>query len=141
VHAGWRGVVREVIASTTARMLELGSRSSALVAAIGPHIGPDAFEVDEDVAAELARASSASDVVIRRAGSKPRVNLARIVRAQLGQAGLLEARIEDVPGCTYHDAASFFSYRRDGKKSGRMLAVIVPNEAASGALRDSAGRG
>jgi len=140
VHAGWRGVVRGVIASTTERMRGLGSRSTTLLAAIGPHIGPDAFEVDADVAAELARASSASGVVSQRAGSKPHVNLALIVRAQLVQAGLLEARIEDVPGCTYRDAASFFSYRRDGQKSGRMLAVIVPSAAPSGASGDSAGR-
>jgi len=141
VHAGWRGVVRQVIASTTEQLRALGSPGSALLAAIGPHIGPDAFEVDEDVAAELERASSASGVVRRRAGSKPHVDLARIVRAQLRQAGLPEAHIEDVPGCTYQDAASFFSYRRDGQKSGRMLAVIVPKQAPPGAHGDSAGRG
>jgi len=141
VHAGWRGVVRRVIAATTERMLELGSRSTALLAAIGPHIGPAAFEVDADVAGELARASSASGVVLERPGSKPHVNLARIVRAQLAEAGLLDARIEHVPGCTYSDAASFFSYRRDGQKSGRMLAVIVPNETSPRTSGDSAGRG
>lgn len=141
VHAGWRGVTRRVIASTTLRLLELGSRSGALLAAIGPHIGPDAFEVDADVAGELERASSASGVVQRPEGSKPRVNLARIVRAQLIEAGLVDGQIEDVPGCTHGDAAAFFSYRRDGQKSGRMLAVIVPNGAPSGAAGDSGGRG
>jgi polyphenol oxidase len=141
VHAGWRGITRGVIASTTERLLELGSRSSALLAAIGPHIGPDAFEVDADVARELSLASSASNVVQQQAGHKPHVNLARIVRAQLLAAGLLDVQIEDVPGCTYRDAASFFSYRRDGKKSGRMLAVIAPNGAPSGAGGDRRGRG
>jgi YfiH family protein len=132
VHAGWRGLVRHVIASATARMSELGSRRSALLAAFGPHIGPDAFEVGDDVAREIAQASSAQNVVQRAPTGKALVSLALVVRAQLIAAGLDEERIEQVPGCTYRDASQFFSYRRDGQRSGRMLALIVPR-AAQGA--------
>jgi YfiH family protein len=126
VHAGWRGLVRQVIASATERMSAQGSRRAALLAAFGPHIGPDAFEVGDDVAAELANASSAQGVVQRAPTGKALVSLARVVRAQLIAAGLDDARIEQVPGCTYRDASQFFSYRRDGQRSGRMLAIIVP---------------
>jgi len=127
VHAGWRGLVRHVIASATERMLELGSRSSALLAAFRPHIGPDAFEVGEDVAREIASASAARGVVERAPTGKALVSLARVVRAQLRAAGLDDAHIEQVPGCTYRDASQFFSYRRDGQRSGRMLALIIPH--------------
>jgi YfiH family protein len=131
LHAGWRGLVRHVIASATERMLELGSRPSALLAAFGPHIGPDAFEVGDDVAREIASASAAQGVVERAAAGKALVSLARVVRAQLRAAGLEETHIEQVPGCTYRDASQFFSYRRDGQRSGRMLAVIVPHATDS----------
>jgi YfiH family protein len=128
VHAGWRGLVRHVIASTIERMSALGSRRAALLAAFGPHIGPAAFEVGEDVADEIARASSAQGVVQRAATGKALVSLARVVRAQLIAQGLEDDRLEQVPGCTYRDASQFFSYRRDGQRSGRMLAVIVPRD-------------
>jgi YfiH family protein len=132
VHAGWRGLVRHVIASATERMLELGSRKGALLAAFGPHIGPDAFEVGDDVAREIANASAARGVVERAASGKALVSLGRVVRAQLRAAGLEDAHIEQVPGCTYRDASQFFSYRRDGQRSGRMLAVIVPRAPDAG---------
>lgn len=125
VHAGWRGVVREVIANAIDHMVTLGSQRAALLAAIGPHIGPDAFEVGDDVALELIRASSAEDVVQRLPDGKAHVNLARIARAQLCAAGLSGERIEQLPGCTHRDASRYFSFRRDGKRSGRMLSVIV----------------
>ena len=128
VHAGWRGLVRHVIASAIDRMSALGSRRSALLAAFGPHIGPDAFEVGDDVAGEIANASSAQGVVQRAPTGKALVSLARVVRAQLIAAGLADASIEQVPGCTYRDASQFYSYRRDGQRSGRMLAVIVPRD-------------
>lgn len=128
VHAGWRGVVRHVIGNATDRMSALGSRRSALLAAFGPHIGPDAFEVGDDVAEQLANASAAEGVVQRAPTGKALVSLARVVRAQLIAAGLDDARIEQVPGCTYRDASQFYSHRRDGQRSGRMLAVIVPRD-------------
>jgi copper oxidase (laccase) domain-containing protein len=114
-------------------MNALGSRRSALLAAFGPHIGPDAFEVGDDVGEEIANASTARDAVQRAATGKALVSLARVVRAQLIAAGLDAACIEQVPGCTYRDASQFYSYRRDGQRSGRMLAIIVPR-AVQGAL-------
>ena len=128
VHAGWRGLVRQVIASAIERMVASGSRRPALLAAFGPHIGPDAFEVGDDVAQEIAKASSAGGVTQRAPTGKALVSLARVVRAQLSAEGLDDERIEQVPGCTYRDASQFFSYRRDGQRSGRMLAVIVPRD-------------
>jgi copper oxidase (laccase) domain-containing protein len=47
------------------------------------------------------------------------------VRTQLMASGLAPTDIDDVPGCTKHDAARFHSYRRDGDSSGRMLAAIA----------------
>lgn len=125
IHAGWRGVVRGVIEAALERLTAVAGGSPELVAAIGPHIGPEAFEVGEDVAAELAGASSADGAIDRTRG-KPRVALARIVRAKLEASGVARAQIEDVPGCTMSEPERFFSYRRDGKRSGRHLSAIVP---------------
>lgn len=124
IHAGWRGVERNVVrASIEELRVLLGSRGE-LIAAIGPHIGPNAFEVSAEIAERLRQASSVHDVV-DASRAKPHVDLRRIVRAQLTEAGLPDAAIDDVPGCTFADAERFFSFRRDGQRSGRHLSAIV----------------
>lgn len=128
-HAGWRGVVCDILAATVEQMERRGSAPSALVAAIGPHISRTAFEVSEDVARALAHAAGDDGVVDRERGSKPHVDLRRAVRLQLIRLGLSHDAIEDVPGCTYSDPEQFFSFRRDGPESGRHISVIVARSA------------
>jgi purine-nucleoside/S-methyl-5'-thioadenosine phosphorylase / adenosine deaminase len=136
VHAGWRGTVRRVIDAALSELEQLGARRSRLLAAIGPHISRAAFEVGEDVADELRRASRAADPIELRPGARPHADLRRIISAQLQQAGLEASAIDQVAGCTVEDAERFFSYRRDGAKSGRMLSAIVPlHDAVSGPIR------
>jgi YfiH family protein len=125
VHAGWRGVVAGVVgAAVQGLRAEIGAEGE-LVAAIGPHISVAAFEVGEDVAAELGRASDARDVVVR-SEAHFRVDLRRIVRAQLTATGMDASAIDDVFGCTMGEPERYFSFRRDGQKSGRHLSAIVP---------------
>jgi YfiH family protein len=125
VHAGWRGAVEHVMEAAVTALRDAGAEASSLIAAIGPHISLAAFEVSEEVAAQLVDSSPDRNVVSRDFGSKPHVDLRRIVRAQLGALGLAESAIDDVNGCTVYDD-DLFSYRRDGKRSGRHLAAIVP---------------
>lgn len=128
-HAGWRGTVARVVDATIdALEREAGARARDLVAAIGPHIRPGAFEVGEDVAAQIARVAHGEDV-IRRGYDKPHVDLAQVVRAQLIARGLSRERVDDVGGCTMEDPSRLYSFRRDGKRSGRHLGVIVARAA------------
>jgi YfiH family protein len=125
IHAGWRGAVAGVVpAAVAALRAELGD-SGELVAAIGPHISVASFEVSEEVAAQLEAAADAGGVV-DRGGARPHVDLRRIARAQLLAAGLMDGAIDDVFGCTVAEPELFFSFRRDGPKSGRHLSAIVP---------------
>jgi hypothetical protein len=134
IHAGWRGVVGGVIDAAVRMMVEGrgAGATSGFVAAIGPCIGACCFEVGADVAEQIAKASDPS-VVARRdeARGKAFVDLRRAVRSQLRGLGLSDASIDDVPsaeihvGCTRCDAARFYSYRRDGDRSGRLVGVIV----------------
>jgi YfiH family protein len=122
IHAGWRGVVAGVIGAALAA---LGDSRAPRAAAIGPSIGPCCFEVGNDVARQIADACGDPQVVAREApNGKAFVDLRRAVRAQLRAHGLGDGDIEDVPGCTRCDAERFFSFRRDGEKSGRHLAVV-----------------
>ena len=125
IHAGWRGIVRGVVEAGILSLRELASAPTDIVAVIGPHIRERAFEVSDDVARELEAASPVSGVV-DRGRAKPHVGLARIVRAKLNALGVGEDAIDDVGGCTMTEAERFFSFRRDGKISGRLLSAIVP---------------
>lgn len=129
VHSGWRGTVQNVVRAAVAALSDLVGEPAAgsLLAAIGPHIERCCFEVDGDVAAELAACSPLGAAAVSRPApdARPRVDLRRIVRAQLEAEGVPPGSIDDVAGCTVCDAARFHSYRRDGARSGRMLSAIV----------------
>jgi len=128
IHAGWRGVVKGVIDSALGVLAPDPASRKSLVAAIGPHVRVDHFEVGEDVAQQIAAASDPSVVVAR--SPRPHVDLARAVRIQLERAGLDPKNIDDVGGCTFAEPERFHSHRRDGDRSGRMLSVIVARASA-----------
>ncbi|MBL8684771.1 MAG: peptidoglycan editing factor PgeF [Myxococcales bacterium] len=122
VHAGWRGVVAGVVGASIESLAALGVEPSNAIAAIGPSIGPCCFEVGEDVASAIAEASG-DGVVLRRGPQKPHVDLWRAVERQLHRAGV--KTIDTLGACTMCEPETWFSFRRDGAKSGRMLGVIV----------------
>lgn len=123
-HAGWRGAVNGVVSSAVEALRAIAP-SPDLIAAIGPHISLAAFEVSEDVADTLLNASRDAQIV-DRSRSKPHVDLRRMLRAELHALGLSHGDIDDVWGCTVLQPEHFFSFRRDGKASGRHLSAIVP---------------
>ncbi|HJL01891.1 MAG TPA: peptidoglycan editing factor PgeF [Polyangiaceae bacterium LLY-WYZ-15_(1-7)] len=130
VHAGWRGVEARIAEAAIEALEEIGASREALLVAIGPHIRLGWFEVGEEVAERLEAVAHGVTCVDRTTGDKPHVDLTAILFAQLAALGVARARIDDLGGCTYADRSRFFSYRRDGKATGRHLAVIVARGAA-----------
>jgi polyphenol oxidase len=129
IHSGWRGFVAGIIPRAIETLDALGAGN--FVAAIGPHISAAAFEVSHEVAAQLAPLAPNFDIV-ERSGPRPHVDLRLLARAQLLAAGVEPECIQDVMGCTYLEPSRFFSYRRDGARSGRQLAAIVGAAESSG---------
>ena len=98
----------------------MGSRHAQdLVAAIGPCIGAEHFEVGPEVAERF----DAAHVLHPPEKVKPHVDLAGAIAAQLREAGVPEAQIEVEP-CSTFDTARFYSYRAEGGTTGRMMGVI-----------------
>lgn len=124
-HAGWRGLVRGVLAAAVRALEARQCKVSELLVAIGPHISVRGFEVSAEVAAELQAASPNAEIVRDDLGEKPHCDLRGLARSQLTALGISAERIDDVLGCTWTDPSLFFSYRRDGKTSGRHLSAIV----------------
>jgi YfiH family protein len=121
IHAGWRGIEAGVIG---AALSALGDSRNMRVAALGPCIGPCCFEVGLDVADRISAAAGDPEVVVRRSEEKAFVDLRLAARAQLRAYGVSPGEVETVGGCTKCDSVLYFSFRRNGKDSGRHLAVI-----------------
>lgn len=131
VHAGWRGVVQGIVPRTVAFCrAEYGCDASQMEAVIGPSISQAAFEVGEEVV-EQFRQSQAwtkedTESLFRKhpETGKTHIDLWRGVQLQLCQKGLVENRIHLAGICTYQQADRFFSARRLGIRSGRILSGI-----------------
>jgi YfiH family protein len=127
VHSGWRGTVQRIVPAAI-HVLRQMSQQPALVAAVGPHLEACCFEVGEDVAEQIASCSGADRdaVVLPGQADRPHADLRAVLHAQLLESGLREEDIDHVRGCTYCGVDQFYSYRRDGARSGRLIAAIRP---------------
>lgn len=132
IHAGWRGIVAGVVPRAVAALRErYGADPAAMAAAIGPCIGREVYEVGPEVAAEFARAVG-GEHVLPAGPSRPRehIDCFGAVRAQLVACGVPARSIDGTELCTVR-SPDFFSFRRDGARSGRMGAVIVPRAVSA----------
>jgi YfiH family protein len=126
VHAGWRGSALQIAARAVEKLTkEMGARREDLEAVIGPGIGVCCYEVGEEVAGRFAaQFKGRFDQAVAERGGRPHVDLAAVNRQQLQEAGVPESQIHLSGMCTRCLAGQFYSYRREGDKAGRMLAVV-----------------
>lgn len=118
-HAGWRGMAAGVIAETVKRMQV---DPAQLMAWLGPAIGPQAYEVGEDVRTVfLNLAKDYAVAFTEHTPGKWMMDLYAAARLQL--VGLGITQITGGEFCTYSDPSQFYSYRRDGE-TGRMASLI-----------------
>jgi len=119
-HAGWRGSAKNVAAAAVSALRALGEEPAGLRAWIGPSIGSCCYEVGGEVAAQFA-----GDCVRAGCGGGYRLDLRAVNVAQLVEAGILLEAIAVHPACTRCGGEGFASWRRDGAKAGRMIALIA----------------
>jgi len=118
-HAGWRGLCAGVIERTVEALAIPPAR---LTAWLGPAIGPEVYEVGEEVrAAFLERDAAAEHAFIATRPGHWLLDLYAVARQRLTRMGV--SRLFGGGFCTYSDSKRFFSYRRDKTKE-RMAALI-----------------
>lgn len=128
IHAGWRGTVARIVELTLERMSTLyGTCGEDVWAAIGPSISQASFEVGDEVYQAFSEAGfPMGQVAVRR--DKWHIDLWEANRLQLVSAGVLPSHIEVTGICTYQHVDRFFSARRLGIMSGRMLTGIIKGD-------------
>ncbi len=148
IHAGWRGTLARIVAKTIGKMqMHFATNPRDLLAAIGPSIGPCCYEVGTEVAtqflSQFADAPSYFDEF--RTGDEPNpiqwlnrmppghqpppkgvlLDLRKANKSQLLTAGLRPQNIHTIDLCTACNPDLFFSYRKQGPHSGRLMSLIA----------------
>ena len=123
-HAGWMGTVKDVAGVTIRSMGEkYGSSPSDIVACIGPSIGPDHYEVGDDVIDQAKQSFGGdSNLVLHSYGDRIHFDLWKANQLLLERAGV--ARIELAGICTACHTNDWFSHRAEKGKTGRFGALI-----------------
>lgn len=130
IHAGWRGTVNRIVLHTFRRMEALyGTRGEDIHAVIAPGISLAAFEVGEEVYEAFRAAGFPMPYIAQWHNDthKHHLDLPAANVLQLLDLGVPEEQIEQSGLCTYTRHKDFFSARRLGIRSGRMLTGIMLN--------------
>lgn len=118
-HAGWRGLANGIILSTIKKM---NVSTKDILVYLGPAIGPDAFEVGEDVKIAFCKQDPDAASCFQAINETQYLaDIYALARRQLTAQGI--TNITGGEYCTVLDRDYFFSYRRD-KQTGRMLSAI-----------------
>lgn len=119
-HAGWRGLAAGVLEATVTAM---GAAPDTLLAWLGPAIGPQSYEVGDDVRGAFMVQGPEAAAAFRpgRMRGKWWCDLYLLARQRLAMAGV--GAVYGGGYCTYAERDRFFSFRRDGE-CGRMATLI-----------------
>ena len=128
IHAGWRGTVAYIVRDTLLRMeKEFGTSGEDVVACIGPSISLESFEVGDEVYEAFKESGFDMSIIStkKRKTGKHHIDLWEANRSELLYAGIPAGQIEVAGICTYIHQDDFFSARRLGIDSGRILSGIM----------------
>lgn len=137
-HSGWRGTAAEMGRVTVETMAkEYGSAPEDILAAVGPSICQDCYEVSGDVAEQFKALFSQEKyafvdpqaVVLDKGNGKYQLDLWEANRAVLLSAGILREHISVTDICTCHNPDYLFSHRASRGKRGNFGAFIMLNHA------------
>ena len=120
IHCGWRSLVNGIAEKALNLMAQyFGSDPGNILAAAGPSAGPCCYEIGGDVAERLQSAS------FTRRNGMLYADLRAELNHRLIDSGIKSRNIEISDNCTICNKSLYFSHRRDGDRSGRMMGYIV----------------
>jgi YfiH family protein len=128
VHAGWLGTIRQVAAAAVRAMQSaFGSRPGELLAAIGPSIGPDHYEIREDVIDRVRQAfGRQADELLTTRNGHTHFDLWAANFRLLEQAGVSHVEVAGL--CTACHPEDWYSHRAEMGRTGRFGALIAVSE-------------
>ncbi|WP_303924110.1 peptidoglycan editing factor PgeF [Draconibacterium sediminis] len=127
VHAGWRGTVGGIVEKAVSKMTNnYGASAKNIVAAIGPSISPEIYEVGDEVVAAARKSIPNVETTLHKNGTgKFHFNLWEANRQLLLKSGVQAQNIEVFGACSFSEAEKYYSARREGIDTGRMVSGIM----------------
>jgi polyphenol oxidase len=120
VHCGWRSLVSGILENTLSLMKrEWNTKPEEVIWALGPSAGPCCYKVGEEVASRMAPSS----ILSRKEGLY--ADLHAEITHRLLKAGTSITNIQSMRHCTICNKSLYYSHRRDGVLSGRMMGYIM----------------
>lgn len=119
LHAGWRGAAGDIVPMGIDKMIQQGANPNSIKAFVSPCISLQNFEVGQEVADQFP-----DEFVDYESYAKPHIDLKGFLKHQMIKSGIPQEQIEISQECTIDNSDDFYSYRREGDESGRMLALI-----------------
>ena len=127
VHAGWRGTVGGIVEKAVSKMTtNYGASTKNIVAAIGPSISPEIYEVGDEVVAAARKSIPNVELTLHKNGTgKFHFNLWEANRQLLLKNGVPAQNIEVLGACSFSEGEKYYSARREGVDTGRMVSGIM----------------
>lgn len=126
VHAGWRGMVKRIVAKSLRTMQTLGAEPSRVKVAVGPSIDVNSFEVGEEVV-DAFLDEGFHPCILSRQYAKPHIDLWCACAMQLEEVDVPLRNLHFCGIDTFTLSDEYFSARRLGIHSGRIFSGIMIN--------------
>jgi YfiH family protein len=127
-HSGWRGTVGNIAAETVRVMQEsFGCDPHNIIAAIGPSICQDCYEVSEDVIEQFSAKyphQMHDELFYRKENGRYQLNLWNACRENLKRAGIVPSNIQTTDICTCCNPGVLFSHRASKGRRGTLAAFL-----------------
>lgn len=119
IHAGWKGLANGIIAKT----ISCFTKPEEILVWLGPAIGPQAFEVGQDVVDIFLAIDLDNKQAIQPKNSPNKyfIDIYQLAKIQLAKLGVYHTYGGEY--CTYSQPDLFYSYRRENQ-TGRMASMI-----------------
>tara|TARA_B100001250_G_scaffold61209_1_gene47834 strand:+ start:3626 stop:4312 length:687 start_codon:yes stop_codon:yes gene_type:complete len=119
IHAGWRGLVNGIISESIKLIKDEKISLKSIDVFIGPSIQACCFEIGNEIVNKFN-----PKFIRQNINRKYHVNLQGIAKNKLEDEGILKKHIKISEDCTFCQFERYFSFRREGEKSGRMFGLI-----------------
>ncbi len=120
VHAGWRGILENIINKIAIEISQYGGKIENLQVALGPGINECHYEIKNDVVDNFGKYSE----FVFKKNEKIFVDLKQIIKKQLLEIGVKKGNIENNSSCT-HCSKKLFSFRRDKPEITEAMIALI----------------
>lgn len=127
IHAGWRGTVGKIVEVAVRKMISnFDCMPENIVAAIGPSVSQEIYEVGDEVVEAAKKSIPNTELTLSKNDSdKFHFDLWEANRQLLLACGLKSVNIEILGECSFLEKDKYYSARRDGIKTGRIVSGIM----------------